>query len=197
MAQSVALDLVEIVAESLDLGKYINAVRDPRAGAIATFSGTTRDTFENRPVLRLEYEAYIPMATRQLEAICQAARGRWSLIALAVAHRVGVVPIGDESVFVAVSSVHRKDALEACHFVIDEIKASVAIWKKEIYANGEVWKENTEFFVRNLANPDLHTEEIVGENTRTTICCSRERNAVTDVQDISNGVPDSDLKESA
>ena len=67
---------------------------------------------------------------------------------MAVAHRLGPVPVGETSVFIAVSSVHRDDSLEACRFVIDELKASVPIWKKEVYANGEVWKENSEFLER-------------------------------------------------
>ncbi|KAK9912131.1 hypothetical protein M0R45_036005 [Rubus argutus] len=68
----------------------------------------------------------------------------------AVAHRLGPVLVGKTSVFIAVSSVHRVDALDACKFVIDEIKASVPIWKKEVYGNGEVWKENSEFLERRL-----------------------------------------------
>eukprot|EP00250_Pteridium_aquilinum_P018947 c24236_g1_i1 orf=130-774(-) len=141
-------DVVEISSEPLDLNKYVNAVRDSSAGAIATFAGTTRDTFQGRQVLQLEYEAYEPMAVRQMQSICSAARIRWPLIALACAHRIGLVPIGHESVFVAASSVHRADALHACHFIIDEIKASVPIWKKEVYTDGHVWKENAEFFAK-------------------------------------------------
>ena len=64
---------------------------------------------------------------------------------MAIAHRLGVVDVGEASVVVAVSSVHRKEALEACHFAIDELKASVPIWKKEVYEGGEVWKQNAEF----------------------------------------------------
>jgi molybdopterin synthase catalytic subunit len=140
-------DFVEIVDEThLDIKKYTDSVRSPAAGAIATFIGTTRNTFEDKQVLELRYEAYVPMALKQLKAICFAARNRWKLMRLAVAHRLGVVPVGEESVFVAVSSVHRRDALEACEYIIDEIKLSVAIWKKEVYTNGEVWKENSEFF---------------------------------------------------
>eukprot|EP01018_Ginkgo_biloba_P002976 Gb_01565 [translate_table: standard] len=142
-------DYVELVEDSpLDITKYTNLVRSPAAGAIATFMGTTRDTFEDKQVLELRYESYHPMALRQLRAICLDARNRWKLIALAVAHRIGVVPVGEESVLVAVSSVHRRDALQACEYIIDEIKASVPIWKKEVYTNGEVWKENSEFFLR-------------------------------------------------
>lgn len=131
--------------QPLDFVKYVNAVRHPGAGAVATFHGTTRDTFEDQRVLELQYEAYGPMACSELEKICQQARQSWSLIGVAVAHRIGVVPVGEESVFVAVSSVHRKDALAACQYVIDELKASTPIWKKEVYENGAVWKQNPEF----------------------------------------------------
>ncbi|KAK1269674.1 Molybdopterin synthase catalytic subunit [Acorus gramineus] len=140
--------LVEILEESIpiDLNKYVNYVRSPSAGAIATFEGTTRDTFEGRKVVELRYEAYVGMAERKLRSICGEARGRWEVEAVAAAHRVGTVGVGEASVFVAVAAVHRAEAMEACRFVIDEIKASVPIWKKEVYEDGEVWKENKEFF---------------------------------------------------
>jgi molybdopterin synthase catalytic subunit len=142
-------DVVEIKENPLDIMRYIDAVRDSSAGAIATFSGTTRDTFEGQEVLELRYEAHKSMAYRELRRICQAAREQWDLKRIAVAHRTGVVTIGQESVFIAVSSIHRQDALQACQFVIDEIKARVPIWKKEIYNNGEAWKQNPEFLTRN------------------------------------------------
>ncbi|KAK8288561.1 hypothetical protein V6Z11_D07G130200 [Gossypium hirsutum] len=121
--------LVEIIDENkqIDLAKYINYVSAPQAGAIATFSGTTRDTFEGKTVVELRYEAYVPMAIRNLKSICSSARSSWDLHSIAVAHRVGSVPVGEISVFIA---------------------ASVPIWKKEVYSNGEVWKENTEFLER-------------------------------------------------
>ncbi len=147
--EGVENDLVEVKEKPLDIMRYMDAVRDSSVGAIATFSGTTRDTFEGQEVLELRYEAYETMAYRELRRICQAARERWELKRMAVAHRTGVVPIGQESVFIAVSSIHRQDALKACQFVIDEIKASVPIWKKEIYNNGESWKQNSEFLTRN------------------------------------------------
>ncbi|GJW68424.1 molybdopterin synthase catalytic subunit [Tanacetum coccineum] len=129
----------------IDINKYTNYVHSPQCGAIATFFGNTRDTFDGKTVLELRYEAYVPMAVRCLNTICSSARSLWNLNAIAVAHRLGPVSVGETSVFVAVSSVHRVDALDACKFVIDEIKASVPIWKKEVYSNGEVWKENMEF----------------------------------------------------
>ncbi|KAK4780452.1 hypothetical protein SAY87_016558 [Trapa incisa] len=144
--------LVEILEEHnlIDVVKYMNFVGSPQAGAVATFSGTTRDTFEGKTVLELRYEAYVPMAIKQMKTICESARSSWDLISIAVAHRLGPVPVGEISVFVAVSSVHRADSLEACRFLIDELKASVPIWKKEVYTNGEVWKENSEFLQRRL-----------------------------------------------
>ncbi|KAJ4792281.1 Molybdopterin synthase catalytic subunit [Rhynchospora pubera] len=143
-------DLVELLDPTstapIDIARLVNHVRDPAAGAIATFEGTTRDTFDGRRVVELRYEAYEPMAIKRLAATCAAAREKWQLIRLAVSHRLGVVPVGEASVFVAASAVHRADAMEACRYVIDEIKAGVPIWKKEVYEDGEVWKENKEFF---------------------------------------------------
>ena len=144
--------LVEILEENIpiDMVKYINFVQAPTCGAIATFSGTTRDNFDGKTVVELRYEAYVPMAIRCIKSICSSARETWNLSLIAVAHRLGPVPVGETSVFIAVSSVHRVDALDACKYLIDEIKASVPIWKKEVYANGEVWKENSEFLERRL-----------------------------------------------
>ncbi|KAH7541987.1 hypothetical protein FEM48_Zijuj02G0025500 [Ziziphus jujuba var. spinosa] len=144
--------LVEILEEHnpIDLAKYINYVSAPQAGAIATFAGTTRDTFDGKVVMELRYEAYVPMAIRCIKSISSSARSSWNLHSIAVAHRLGPVPVGETSVFIAVSAVHRVDALDACKYLIDELKASVPIWKKEVYANGEVWKENSEFLERRL-----------------------------------------------
>lgn len=173
-------NLVEILEEEIqiDMAKYINYVSAPQAGAIATFSGTTRDTFEGKTVLELRYEAYVPMAIRCLKSICSSARSSWNLLSIAVAHRLGPVPVGQTSVFIAVSSIHRVDALDACKFVIDEIKASVPIWKKEVYANGEVWKENSEFLERRLdlgKKDDMYYEKQVeadSERHSRKSCCA-------------------------
>ncbi|CAL4890068.1 unnamed protein product [Urochloa decumbens] len=144
-------DLIEIVEEGsgrLDIVRYVDHVRDLSAGAIATFEGTTRDHFAGRRVVELRYEAYAAMARRRLAGILAEARSRHALRRLAVAHRLGPVPAGEASVFVAASATHRADAMEACRYVIDELKASVPIWKKEVYDDGEVWKENREFLDR-------------------------------------------------
>ena len=94
--------------------------------------------------MRLEYEAYVPMAEKELQVICGEARRRWKLTKIAMVHRIGLVPIGETSVAIAVSSVHRRDSLEAVHFCIDTLKETVPIWKKEVYEDGEVWKQNSE-----------------------------------------------------
>lgn len=141
-------DVVEIIDGAIDMSKYVDLVRDPGAGAISTFLGTTRDTFEDQQVVELRYEAYHAMAVEQLRRICTAARDRWALTRIAIVHRVGVVAIGEASVLIAVSSVHRKESLHACEFLIDELKTSVPIWKKEVYKTGEAWKQNAEFLNR-------------------------------------------------
>ncbi|KAL8208000.1 hypothetical protein R6Q57_007412 [Mikania cordata] len=161
MAGELENNLVEILEENhpIDVNKYTNFVHSPQCGAIATFHGNTRDTFDGKTVVELRYEAYVSMAIRCLKSICSSARSMWNLNAIAVAHRLGPVSVGETSVFVAISSVHRVDALDACKFVIDEIKASVPIWKKEVYSNGELWKENIEFIER---RPEIG---------KTRVCC--------------------------
>lgn len=159
--------LIEILEENnpIDIVKYINFVRAPECGAIATFSGTTRDTFDGKAVVELRYEAYVPMAIRCIKSICSSAREMWNLNLIAVAHCLGPVPVGETSIFIATSSVHRVDALDACKYLIDELKASVPIWKKEVYANGEVWKENSEF---------LERRSEIGKESGEKGCCRRK-----------------------
>ena len=144
-SQSGNQDIVLITEEPLVLGALAARVVCGTAGGIATFIGTTRDNFEGQRVLRLEYEAYQPMAEREMLAICQRMRDRWPLRHVAIAHRIGLVPIGESSVEIAVSSAHRREALEAVQFAIDDLKAHVPIWKKEVYeGDAAAWKENAE-----------------------------------------------------
>jgi molybdopterin synthase catalytic subunit len=142
---------VEITPDTLDVMKYTDLVSDPGAGAIASFIGTTRNTFDGKQVERLEYEAYVPMALKKLLELCEEACTKWDLKKVAMAHRTGVVAVGEASVVLVASSAHRKEALEAVHWAIDELKATVPIWKKEFFQGGEVWKENAESRARLLA----------------------------------------------
>ena len=125
--------------EPLSLARAVDEVRDERAGAIATFTGTTRVESRGRSVLHLDYEAYEGMAEQVMAEIAGELRARYDLCAIAIHHRVGRVEIGDESVVIAVSAPHRGDALAACKDAIDTLKERVPLWKKEVYEGGEEW----------------------------------------------------------
>ena len=131
--------MFEIVEQPIDVGRLIAAVTRAEAGAIATFIGTTRDHNAGRRVLRLEYEAYPEMALREMRRIGDEALRRFSATAVAMAHRIGVVHIGEPSVAIALSAPHRDAAFQACRFSIDRLKEIVPIWKKEYYHGGEIW----------------------------------------------------------
>ncbi len=125
--------------EPLSLDAVVREVASDDAGAIATFTGTTRARSRGRDVVRLEYEAYEGMAEAEMERIAGELKDRHDLIEVAIHHRVGVVDVGDTSVVIAVSAAHRGDALAAAKEAIDELKVSVPLWKKEIYVGGEEW----------------------------------------------------------
>jgi molybdopterin synthase catalytic subunit len=113
----------------------------PDCGAVVTFTGTARDHAPGRPgVHRLEYEAYEEHASSRMQALAAELRVRWPDVGrIAVLHRTGVVELTDAAVVVAVSSPHREAAFEAARFAIDELKATVPIWKREAWADGESW----------------------------------------------------------
>ena len=125
--------------EPLSLDRVVDEVRDERAGAIATFTGTTRIQSRGRTVTHLDYEAYEGMAERVMAEIAEGLQGRYEVSAVAIHHRVGRVGIGETSVVIAVSAPHRQDALAACKDAIDELKERVPLWKKEVYEGGEAW----------------------------------------------------------
>jgi molybdopterin synthase catalytic subunit len=129
----------EITDRPIDLARLQAAVRHPAAGAVVTFVGTTRNENVGRRVIRLEYEAFAAMAQKEMRRLATAARKRWPLRRVAMAHRIGVVPVGEASVGIAVSSGHRREAFEACHWLIDRLKEIVPIWKKEHFRGGQVW----------------------------------------------------------
>ncbi|KAI8056807.1 Molybdopterin biosynthesis MoaE [Syncephalis plumigaleata] len=137
-------DIFSVTFEVLNMESLVKEVADNSVGAIVTFSGTTRDTFKEKMVIRLEYEAYVPMAEAELKRIGREARKKWTLHRIGIWHRIGQVPVGETSVLIAVSSVHRKAALEATSYIIDALKLRVPIWKKEVLATGEAeWRANT------------------------------------------------------
>ena len=134
--------MIEIIGEKIDVSSLVQSVLTPETGGIDIFLGTTRNHSKGKKVVRLEYEAYSPMALKLMNEIVNEAKTRWGIHRISMVHRVGVVPITEASVAIAVSASHRKEAFEACRFAIDELKKKVPIWKKEIFEDGEVWAEN-------------------------------------------------------
>ncbi|XP_056593346.1 molybdopterin synthase catalytic subunit isoform X1 [Triplophysa dalaica] len=139
-------DAISLTTDKLSADAVSESVTCASCGAISLFIGTTRDHFEGMKVVRLEYEAYVPMAELELSRICSDIRTKWpSVRHINIQHRLGVVPVTEASVIIGISSPHRSDSLEAVKFCIDTLKATVPIWKKEIYESGEPrWKENKE-----------------------------------------------------
>jgi MoaE-MoaD fusion protein len=125
--------------ESLSVEAAVDEVRDDRAGAIATFSGTTRVESRGRTVNWLDYEAYEGMAEQVMARLADDLKAKHDILAIAIHHRVGRVEIGETSVVIAVSAAHRAAALEACREAIDTLKETVPLWKKEVYEGGEEW----------------------------------------------------------
>jgi len=128
-----------IVRRRIGQAALLREVRDPAAGAIVTFLGTTRNENAGRRVVRLEYEAFARMAVREMQALAAEAKRRWPLRKVAMVHRIGVVPVRQASVGIAVSAGHRAEAFAACHWLIDRLKEIVPIWKKERFRGGEIW----------------------------------------------------------
>jgi molybdopterin synthase catalytic subunit len=131
--------LVLLGPEPIDLERLIAHVSGPDAGAVATFTGTVRESARERAVLELEYEAYPGMAEQEILRIARAALADHGCLRAAIWHRTGVVRVGEASVGIAISSAHRAPAFAACKQAIDTLKLTVPIWKKERYADGEVW----------------------------------------------------------
>jgi MoaE-MoaD fusion protein len=128
-----------LTAEPLSLDTVVDEVRSERAGAIATFVGTTRVESRGRTVQHLDYEAYEGMAENVMAELAASLRQRYDLCEVAIHHRTGRVEIGEASVVIAVSAPHRQDALAACKDAIDTLKEQVPLWKKEVYEGGEEW----------------------------------------------------------
>lgn len=139
-------DHVSLTLNPIDVGKMTNLARSDQAGALSSFLGTTRDNFEGKVVTHLSYESYNDMAIEAMKNMCKSIRSQWSVIKIVIEHKLGDCPIGEISVFIAISSEHRKESLDAVSFAINDLKASVPIWKKEHYDEGDAsWKYNKEF----------------------------------------------------
>ncbi len=128
--------MVRIQTEPIEVDAVVRAVSASSTGAIDVFIGTTRDNAEGRAVRALDYEAHETMAIKELSRIVASVAERWKGSRAAVVHRIGRVPVGEASVVIAVSAPHRAEAFEACRYVIDTLKQTVPIWKKEEFHDG-------------------------------------------------------------
>ena len=132
---------IQITREPLDRNTLIASVTDPGAGGIVVFEGVVRDNARGKQVRYLEYDVYPEMAVQKICEILAEAERRWHVDRVAVAHRIGRLEIGEASVIIVVATPHRAEAFEACRYIIDTLKTTVPIWKKEVATNGEEWVE--------------------------------------------------------
>ncbi len=131
--------MIEITAHTIDIPKIIGAASLPEAGAVNVFIGTVRNHTSGKRVTHLEYEAYEPMAISEIEKIMLEASQKWKVLRFAISHRVGLLEPEETAVVVAISTAHRKDSFVACQFIIDTLKETVPIWKKEFFEDGSQW----------------------------------------------------------
>ena len=131
-----------ITSDPLNVQPALNHITVPSCGGISIFCGTTRDSFQDKAVLYLEYEAYKAMAIKEIARICEELVISYDVRKIYVAHRTGKVDVCETSIIVAASSPHRYDAITFVSKAVDKIKERAPVWKKEWYADGSVWKEN-------------------------------------------------------
>jgi molybdopterin synthase catalytic subunit len=146
---------------ALEPSVLLAGLRHPGCGGYVTFEGAVRDHNEGRKVLRLEYEAFAPLAIREGERILAEACARFGLEHARCAHRIGQLAIGELAVWVGVGAGHRGEAFEACRYIIDHVKQRVPIWKKEHYQDGDSGWVNCEA----CAAPHAHADALAHQHT--------------------------------
>ena len=135
-------DIYEVTRAPIDKAALEQRLLTGAAGAIVTFDGVVREQTKGRPVVSLQYEAYAPMAVKEMRKVGEEIRARWSdVLQIGMIHRFGELRITESSIAIVITSPHRRVAFEACHYAIDRVKQTVPIWKKEIFADGEAWVE--------------------------------------------------------
>ena len=139
--RSKAVDFFELTTDPINVGAVARRVVPPECGATVTLDGYTREWTRGRRTLHLVYEAYAPMALRELQRLGHEAHERFEIAYMGIVHRTGRLEIGETSVVISVGAPHRRAAFEACEWAIKELKRTVPIWKKEIFEDGEVWVE--------------------------------------------------------
>ena len=133
---------VRLQEDELSLTDTENFIQHNSCGAVLSFSGMTRDTFEDKKVIQLSYECYVPMALKEMERIAKDLITTHTKLRIAIHHRLGIVGVGETSVIISVATPHRTQCYEASRYAIDTLKEQVPIFKKEIYEGGSIWKAN-------------------------------------------------------
>lgn len=136
---------IALVREPIETAAVTAAVKQPTDGAIALFDGIVRNNSRGRRTRYLDYEAYEPMALGMLQSLAAEAVETWGVREAAIVHRLGRLEVGETSVFIAVAAAHRAPALNACRWLIDTLKKTVPIWKKEYFEDGAVWADGEPF----------------------------------------------------
>ncbi|WP_158858063.1 molybdenum cofactor biosynthesis protein MoaE [Lunatibacter salilacus] len=125
---------------TIDINEAYSALQHPEAGGISLFIGTVRNHASGKSgVTQLDFEGYEPMALKEMEALAETARVKWPIKKLVMIHTLGTKKVGEPVVIIGTSTAHRKDAFDSCKFLIDELKKSVPIWKKEYFDDQTVW----------------------------------------------------------
>ena len=137
--------VVELMREPIDAQKTVAAAKQGEDGAVVVFDGIVRNHSRGRRTLHLDYEAYEEMAVRQMRELGRKAHERFGVRQVVMVHRLGRLEIGETSILIVVASAHRSAAFEACRWLIDSIKQTVPIWKKETFADGAVWAPGEPF----------------------------------------------------
>lgn len=127
---------MHLTEEPILIDQFVSSAIDPACGASAFFAGHVRNHHEGRPVLSMEYEAYRPMAEKEIALIVEESKKKFGVTKVRVLHRIGALTVGDVAVAIEVWAPHRAEAFDACRYVIDTIKVRVPIWKREFYADG-------------------------------------------------------------
>jgi molybdopterin synthase catalytic subunit len=134
-----------IVCEPIKTAAILAAIKHPEDGAVAVFDGIVRNNSGGRRTLYLNYTAYEPMALRQMEELAKQALANYAIRDVRIVHRLGRLQIGDTSVYIVAASAHRAAAFDACRWLIDTLKKTVPIWKREFFEDGAVWADGEPF----------------------------------------------------
>ena len=150
--------LIEIVDNTIDAEAIVSRMKDGSDGAVCVFDGIVRDNTRGRPTLYLDYEAYREMALEQMRRLAGEAVEKFGVRDVAVVHRLGRLAVGETSVLIVVASAHRGAAFDACRWLIDTLKKTVPIWKRETFADGAVWADGEPFPDELAARPQGSAE---------------------------------------